>query len=383
MSFGGNDYYFAAAVIFLVHTISSEVKCMVIQYKCPNCGADLQFDAQSAHLKCDSCGYEEDIEGAKDSGTDYRQTKSVELGNGARFESDEEVVEYQCQNCGAVVMTEKNTTATNCAFCGAPVILGDKLEGSFRPDKVIPFTIDKSEAEAAFKQWCKKLVFAPNAFKNSVRMKEITGLYAPFWLYDVNGQGEALMHCTRSTTHDTKDYTIIDTYHYDVYRKVDVMYRRIPADASEKLADNLMDKLEPFDYGKLTDFKAPYLAGYLSDKYDYDDKKMFKERIIPRTNDYLDDYVKGTTVGYETEDVIKRDYHVTPTKTEYSLFPVWMVYTDYENSEYSFAMNGETGKIAGEPPVSKGKVAAHIFLPAIIVFIVIRILCVVGGGPFL
>ena len=357
---------------------------MVIQYKCPNCGADLQFDAASAHLKCDSCGYEEDIKGAKNSGNDYRDVEKAELGNGAKFEDGENnVVEYQCQNCGAVVMTEKNTTATNCAFCGAPVILGDRLAGSLKPDKVIPFAIPEDEAKAAFKEWCKGLTFAPTEFKNSIRMKEMTGIYAPFWLYDVNGCGEALMHCTRSERHETSDYTIIDTYHYDVYRKVDLMYRRIPADASEKLSDELMDKLEPFDYGKLNDFKAQYLAGYVSDKYDYDDKKIFKDRIHKRATDYMDDYVRDTATLYESHEIVQRDYDVSPTKTEYCLFPVWMVYTDYENAEYSFAMNGETGKIAGHPPISKGKVAAHIFLPTIIIFIVIRILCVVGGGPFL
>ena len=42
---------------------------MVIQYKCPGCGADMQFDSRSGKLKCGSCGREMDIEKASYAGT--------------------------------------------------------------------------------------------------------------------------------------------------------------------------------------------------------------------------------------------------------------------------------------------------------------------------
>ena len=35
---------------------------MVTHFKCPNCGADMEFDTASGMLKCDSCGREENIE---------------------------------------------------------------------------------------------------------------------------------------------------------------------------------------------------------------------------------------------------------------------------------------------------------------------------------
>ena len=36
----------------------------VIQYKCPDCGADMAFDAASGKLMCASCGRQDEITNA-------------------------------------------------------------------------------------------------------------------------------------------------------------------------------------------------------------------------------------------------------------------------------------------------------------------------------
>ena len=43
--------------------------------------------------------------------------------------------------------------------------------------------------------------------------------------------------------------------------------------------------------------------------------------------------------------------------TKYALYPVWILQTKWKGDNYIFAMNGQTGKVIGEPPVSRGKVA--------------------------
>ncbi len=45
-------------------------------------------------------------------------------------------------------------------------------------------------------------------------------------------------------------------------------------------------------------------------------------------------------------------------KSDYVLLPVWMISYDYNQSDYTFAMNGQTGKVVGKPPISTGKVTA-------------------------
>ena len=106
-------------------------------------------------------------------------------------------------------------------------------------------------------------------------------------------------------------------------------------------------------------------------------------RVKKRVKRYMDDYVRGTMSQYETKEIINRDYHIKAEKSDYSMFPVWMVYSAYQNAEYTFAMNGQTGKIAGQPPVSKGKVVGYFLSTMFGIFIVLRIITVLLGGPIL
>ena len=148
------------------------------------------------------------------------------------------------------------------------------------------------------------------------------------------------------------------------------------------MPDNLMDKLEPFDYSNMKIFNTPYLAGFISEKYNYTDREMFP-RIQQRVTRYIDNYVSSTIMGYSTKNIINHDYRGKQINAEYVLFPVWMVYYDYDHSEYTFAMNGQTGKIAGKPPLSIGKAAGGAALVTLILFIICRIITVLMGGPVL
>lgn len=349
---------------------------MVIQYKCPKCGADMVFDSNTGTLHCGSCDHEEQIEGYQ---KDYEAFEPQ--FHSATFD-DEEARQYQCKNCGAVLVTDNHTAATICSFCGSPMILGERISGDYAPTKVIPFAISKEEATKAFQKWCRKLKFSPKEFTKGTRIKEVVGMYVPFWLYDLRGQGEARLHCTRTRVYDSGDETVTETRHYDVYRQVDLTLKGIPADASKKMADGLMDALEPFDYSAMKEFNTPYLAGFLSEKYNYTDKEMLP-RVSKRAEEYIDQYISSTVTGYASSGIIDRDYHIGQLSAEYALLPVWMVYYDYDNAEYTFAMNGQTGKLAGNPPRSASKIAISIGLLTVLLFLICRIITVLLGGPLL
>lgn len=349
---------------------------MVIQYKCPNCAANMVFDSTTGTLHCHSCDHEEQIEGyQKDFESFESQFHTATFG-------DEEARQYQCKSCGAVLITDNHTAATICSFCGSPTILGERISGDYAPTKVIPFSISKEEATKAFQKWCRKLKFSPKEFTKGNRIKEVVGMYVPFWLYDLRGQGEARLHCTRTRVYDSGDESVTEISHFDVYRQVDLTLKDIPADASEKMADGLMDALEPFDYSGIREFNTPYLSGFLSEKYNYTDKEMLP-RVTKRAQKYMDEFVTDSVKGYASMNFVDRDYHIGQLSSEYALFPVWMVYYDYEDAEYTFAMNGQTGKLAGNPPRSAAKIAISIGLLTVFFFLVFRIITVLLGGPLL
>ncbi|WP_167955508.1 TFIIB-type zinc ribbon-containing protein [Anaerosporobacter faecicola] len=355
---------------------------MVVQYKCPSCGADMKFDSTTGKLLCESCGFATNIDTMKQN-AEGNTTHTDDYSNDTAssfYESD--VNQYVCNNCGAVLITEPDTTATTCSFCGAPVVLADRLSGQSAPYYIIPFKINKSQAQEAFKKWCKNGRLTPKGFMTADRIKSMTGLYVPFWLYDLHSNGEMNAACTRVRTYSEGDYIVTETQHYNVYRSADLNYLKIPVDASEKMNDNLMDKLEPFDYSNLKPFNMPYLAGYIAEKYNYNDKDLFP-RVQKRVAQYVDTYLRNSIHGYTTVNVFNRNIHIQPKNAFYALLPVWLVCYDYKDSEHIFAMNGETGKIVGKPPLSKGKIAAWFGGITGISFIIIKIIAMLmGGGLF-
>lgn len=339
---------------------------MVLHYKCPNCGANMVFDSDSGMLSCDSCGRKDDIEGfPKEFVTNVFQP--------------EETNEYNCKNCGAVLLTDADTVATSCSFCGAGVVLGDRVAGKLAPAKVIPFTISKEQAMSAFKKWCKNGLLTPPGFAAAERVKGITGMYVPFWLYDINSKVQMNATATKIRTYSRGEYIYTETQYYDVYRNVDIHYIKIPADASEKMNDALMDKLEPYDYNQLKDFNTPYLVGYIAEKYNYDSKELLP-RITERIKKYADAYVNSTISGYSTVSQTSKDIDTKDTHAYYALLPVWMVYYDYKQSEHTFAMNGQTGKIVGKPPLSFGKIAAWFGGISAGTFVALKIISLIVGG---
>lgn len=358
---------------------------MVIQYKCQDCGADMSFDSNSGMLRCGSCGRQDNIadmqnQASKDEPIhDYEEF--VDQTTYQTF-SEGQANQYQCQNCGAILITEPDTTATTCSFCGSPIVLGDRLSGQLAPAKVIPFRISKQQAEEAFTKWCKKGLLTPSGFMAANRVKSIVGMYVPFWLYDINGRGEAHADCTRIRHYTQGDYDVTETKHYDVFRKVDVNYEKVPCDASEKMDDKLMDKLEPYHYSDLVNFNAPYLAGFVAEKYNYTDRELFP-RVESRAKIYVDSYIRGTITGYDTVNIINKRLHINQKNADYTLLPVWMFCYDYNKQDHIFAMNGQTGKVVGKPPLSKGKIAGWFTGITITSFVIMRIITVLLGGNIL
>lgn len=66
------------------------------------------------------------------------------------------------------------------------------------------------------------------------RIKSITGLYVPFWLYDLYADAKVEAVGTKVRTYSRGDYIYTETKYYDVYRDIDLHYKKIPVDASEK-----------------------------------------------------------------------------------------------------------------------------------------------------
>ena len=193
-----------------------------------------------------------------------------------------------------------------------------------------------------------------NLFKSENKIDEIRGIYVPFWMFDGVADAEAEAEGTRSQVHTSGNTRTTITSHYHVERAGRGTFERIPADASTKMPDDYMDALEPFDYEAIRPFSTAYLPGFLADKFDVKPEEC-ADRAESRMKESALSVLRSSMSGYDTCVTVRDDVILNRGKAHYAMLPVYMLNTRWRGQQYLFAMNGQTGKMVSNLPVSWGK----------------------------
>ena len=330
----------------------------VLEYKCPCCGAGLKFDGGTQELVCEYCDNRfsvEQLEQLAQAEQDEKNTSEPEWSDYEGTETEGEQTAFICQSCGAALVGDDTMMATECPYCGNPTVVPGQFAGGMKPDFIIPFKLDKKAAVQALKKHYKGKKLLPKAFTAGNHIEEIKGIYVPFWLFDGDADADVQFEATRSSSHTEGDYEVTITDHYYVRRAGNVPFIKIPVDGSSKMPDEHMDSIEPFQYEELQPFSMAYLPGYLADKYDVPVKESAPRAEERAKNSAVSAMVADAAIGYETCVPVSEKVEIHRGKVHYALLPVWLLSTKWNNQNFLFAMNGQTGKMVGDLPVSKGK----------------------------
>lgn len=336
----------------------------VTNYQCPACTGPLHFSAESGKLVCDYCSNTYDVAeieamyAAKEQAAEKAtQWNTAEAGSPWSEQEAAGLKTYSCPSCGAELLCDATTAATACPYCGNPTVVPGQVSGNLKPDYVIPFKLGKEAAVAALNRYYKGKRFLPKSFRDQNHMEEIQGVYVPFWLFDGVSDADMTFDAIRTHSHIEGDDEVTITEHYLITRRGTVQFERVPVDGSTKMPDAHMDAIEPFDYAALKPFSTAYLPGYLADKYDVN-----ADASAPRADDRIrvstEDAMRDTVIGYAGVTPNQVDVGLRHGQVKYALLPVWMLHTKWQEKHFLFAMNGQTGRLIGDLPVSKGKVAA-------------------------
>ncbi len=331
-----------------------------MQYKCPCCGAPITFDSQAQAMKCEYCDNEFDAEALRQfdevlsKDAPDKLDWSSQPGNEWMKEELEGKVVYLCNSCGGQIICEESTGATDCPYCGSPVVIMGQFSGDIRPDLIIPFKCDKETAKLYYKKHLEGKKLLPDSFKTDAHIDEIKGIYVPFWLFDTEADANIRYKATRVRSWSDSRYHYTETKHFAIHRQGSVAFDNVPVDGSTRMADDLMESIEPYDLSEAVDFATAYLSGYLADRYDVNAEQSVaraNERIKKSTEQTFAETVQGyTTVIPESSGVQYKN-----GKIRYALYPVWLLSTKWNDKIYTFAMNGQTGKFVGDLPVDKSK----------------------------
>ena len=327
------------------------------EYKCPCCGGAIEFDSSLQKMKCPYCDTEFDMEtlASYDAGLkDEQDSMEWETSAGGEWQEGEAngLRSYICRSCGGEIVGDANTAATSCPFCGNPVVMMGQFSGALRPDFVIPFKLDKNAAKAGLQKHLTGKRLLPKIFKDQNHIDEIKGVYVPFWLFDTDADARVRYRTTKLRCWSDSEYNYTETSHFLVHRGGSVGFEHVSVDGSSRMADDLMESIEPYDFSDAVGFQTAYLAGYFADKYDVGADESI-ERANERVKKSAEEAFASTVEGYDTVTAESSSVQLHGGKAKYALYPVWILNTTWKGQKYTFAMNGQTGKFVGDLPVDK------------------------------
>ena len=314
----------------------------VTEFKCPACTAPLHFSEETGRLECDYCGSSFTVAEAEAFSAEKEQQAAEAFekaaaearadagswerpdGQDSWGEEADHLKTYRCPSCGAELICDEATAATSCPYCGNNTIISGQFHGMQKPELVIPFKLGKEEAVKTLKAHYKGRPFLPKSFSDENHIQEIKGIYVPFWLFDGQAEADVRFTATRSSVMVTARERITTTRYFDVRRAGTVKFEKIPVDASRKMPDDYMDSMEECS-----------------------------PRAEVRAADTAVEAMQRQVSGYETCIPVGKDAQLRRGTVRCALLPVWLLSTQWEGKNFLFAMNGQTGRMVSDLPVSR------------------------------
>ena len=322
------------------------------QFQCKKCEGELMWDINAHALKCPYC--DSVYQPEEFDFTTQQKITQVDGEHTTDGSSGDTLVKYKCDECGAEVVTAAGTIATTCAFCGHALSMSEKLVGNFKPDFVIPFSVDKKQAMKIYKKYAKSGFFTPTTFQDDKHLKNIKGVYIPFWLHSFCNES-----CTSIKYDDTHvmrvgddKVVVCDKYRSDVYSRA--IFDKIPTDGLKSLDNQLMDELKPFNYEHLEVFHPGYMAGFYAEEYDEQSQNTV-DRARQCAKDEIERLILPGFNGYNNVQVTDYEDRQSGNICQYAMFPIWFLSIEYKKRNYLFAINGSTGEIVGKLPLNWGR----------------------------
>jgi hypothetical protein len=316
---------------------------------------------------------------------------------GTPQEEVEEIVEaelvqrhFRCEACGAEVAIDADQRSYTCAFCDSTYVVEFSPQESDRqpPEFVIGFSITPEEAQEKFRQWLtESRWFRPGDLIAAKVVEKLRGVYLPFWSFSMLAEsswsatiGEYWYRTETYTTTEngktvTKTRQVRETEWWPLSGQHHRYYSGYLISGSQGLGQRDAERIKPFYLNAMKRYRPYFLAGWLSEEYSItrpDALEICQNEFYRQEESNIGTFLPGDTSG--NLQVTTGFDHIN---SDLVLLPIYLLSYNYKDTVYRFLINGQTGKMAGDKPLSKLRIGAAIgagLLALLLVFLVFALL---------
>lgn len=347
----------------------------LLLFPCPGCNSQLYFSPRLQKLLCEHCGTQVGIDTSKDHILEHHLRQQLQTGSDASVTVEQKV--YKCDRCGSQSVFMSETPTFTCSFCNYEAVNPEAYKTRvIQPSGIVPFKVDKQHSLDIFKTWIGKGWWAPGDLKEIARHDALHGIYLPFWTYDAqthsswSGYGGRYYYETESYT-DAQGKRQTRTVQRTewIYRSgtFDHFFDDILIGGATELSQQEYESIFPYQLDELVNFDAQFLSGWKADVYDIAVHEGYN-----RAEAVMDDFIESACASLCRIDTYKNlQVNTTCSDQTYKhiLLPIWLCTYVYKKKTYHFLVNGQTGKVHGKKPVSRGKVLLVVLLVLVVVVI--------------
>lgn len=296
-----------------------------------------------------------------------------------------------CQTCGASMTVQAHLRTAQCPYCdSSSVVERPPAPDRPRPVFVLSFRLDHEDAMARARRWLRtRNFFARSGLKEAVP-KNVRGVYVPAYLYGAAAAtryeaqiGENYTETETYTTTDskgksvTRTRTVIKTEWRHLSGMHETWRQDVLVTASRGLANEELERIEPFDLRCLRRYRAAALSGWIAEEASRTRDECLRlahDESLEAIGRELNAFLPGdshTGLAYET----RLDNEIA----DLVLLPVWIFAVRYaeDRKPVRLLINGQTGEVYGKVPYSPLKIAlgvvALLAVLAVIAFFVLGV----------
>ncbi|HEX2526421.1 MAG TPA: hypothetical protein VHL31_08995 [Geminicoccus sp.] len=363
-----------------------------LRFPCSQCGAFLTFKPGTSVMVCAFCGHENRIDEVQPPGTLRELNYHAWLGKLADQREVETTRTVKCDACAAEFSFSGDEFSGHCPFCGSATVTDTGVNQHIKPSGVLPFGIDRKDAEAAFDRWLGGLWFAPSDLKHrSEKRERLVGMYLPYWTFD--SATRSVYRGQRGDQYTTMEWVTVSDDKGNVRRVQQPVVRirwslaagQVARDfddvlvpAAETLPSAMVDRLEPWDLQDLRFYRPEYLAGFRAQAYGIDLTAGFDRAKVRMAAAIRQDVARD--IGGDVQRIDFVDTQHDDVTFKHVLLPVWLAAYRYRGQPYRFLVNARTGQVQGERPWSWIKISLAVLLGLALLIILYVLL---GEGGFI
>jgi predicted RNA-binding Zn-ribbon protein involved in translation (DUF1610 family) len=177
--------------VYMPSPVKAKETQEVVEFNCPQCGATTAFSAADGGLKCSHCGFYQPPS-EKVVGRNAAEAEfTIEIMERAATGWGRERKDVECQQCGARISVPPESLAASCPFCGSnKVIQRVAAQDELRPRFLVPFKVEAARCQQIATQWLGSSWMTPRGLQNLTSTTGFSGVYLPFWTFDATTRAD-------------------------------------------------------------------------------------------------------------------------------------------------------------------------------------------------